>query len=141
MESINIEDLSRNEIMFFINQNSNTASTSHQSSSSTNTTKFRWTTDNDETLLKEVIVEEPYKTKKNSKERKQAWETIASNVNVMVNEKVTSRACNERYEKLKDEYKKKEEQKNELLGLPLLSQQNVKIFWMIYSREREMSRS
>ena len=118
MESINIEDLSRNEIMFFINQNSNTASTSHQSSSSTNSTKFRWTTDNDETLLKEVIVEEPYKTKKFSKERKQAWETIASNVNVMVNGKVTSRACNERYEKLKNEYKKKRSRRTSYWDCP-----------------------
>ena len=42
-----------------------------------------------------------------SKERKQTWEIIASNVNVMVNGKLTSRACNERYEKLKKNYKTK----------------------------------
>ena len=80
MDSINIAELSSNEIIFAIE--SNTASTSRRSTNST--TKFRWTTDSNETLLKEVVIEEPYKTKKKSKERKQAWDTIASNVNVMV---------------------------------------------------------
>ena len=54
--------------------------------------------------MKEVAIEEPYKTKKISREKKQTWEIIASNVNVMVNGKLTSRACNERYEKLKKNY-------------------------------------
>ena len=102
--NIYIADLSSNEIMF--NIESDTASASHQCSNHT-TTKFRWTNDSDGTLMKEVAIKEPDKTKTFSKERKQTWEIIASNVNVMVNGKLTSRACNERYEKLKKNYKTK----------------------------------
>ena len=32
-----------------------------------------------------MAIEEPFKRKKNSKERKKAWETITSNVNAMEN--------------------------------------------------------
>ena len=42
-----------------------------------------------------------------SNERKEEWKKIASNVNAMVNGKVTNRVCNERYEKLKKDYKTK----------------------------------
>lgn len=163
MDSLNIEGLSGNQIMFMVNRvsenenenaqhkqtisvvenSSGTENAQHKQTtsivesssgcSSSNTrkvksgkqkatkkpdTKFRWAPEDDESLLKNIIIEEPYKTKKFSKERKILWDTIAENVNHVIRSgKVTSRGCSERYDTIKSHHKRKRAEEEKASGI------------------------
>lgn len=142
MDSLNIDGLSGNQIMFMINsaeienaahqqatsvgESSSGAGCSYSSTkkksgkqkATTVDTKFRWGPEEDDSLLKNIIIEEPYKGKNISKERNILWNTVAENVNLVINTgKVTSRSCSERYEILKSHHKKKRAEEERASGI------------------------
>ena len=74
-----------------------------------------WNNEKDETLCKEVLLFEPFRFKARTKERGNAWKSIAENLNEMksLHFKVDSRAVRERFGVIQAHYevKKKEEEK------------------------------
>lgn len=80
---------------------------------------FRWKENHNILLLKEVISLEPYKFNKGSKERGQAWDKIAKNLNSIPNSglNTTQRGVRTQYEKLMDEFHKKENKDKAASGI------------------------
>lgn len=74
-----------------------------------------WTKNHDILLCREILVEEPYKFKHGSRERGHCWDTIATNLNSMKEEKfiVDQRSVRDRFTKLEKLHKRRmaEEQK------------------------------
>ena len=73
---------------------------------------MKWSNENDVYLLREVLVEEPFKYKPKSKERGAVWSKIAANMN-SVNEgpvqfNVQQRSVRDRFRLLETKFKEKE---------------------------------
>ena len=70
---------------------------------------MKWTEDHDLTLCGEVLLQEPFKHPKNSKERSDVWGQIALNLNSLASPifKVSKRSVRDRLTLLQSKYKEK----------------------------------
>ncbi|XP_028416828.1 interaptin-like [Dendronephthya gigantea] len=81
---------------------------------------FRWKRDHSILFLKEVLAHEPYRFKKGSKERGDVWSKIANTLNQIPHSwflNVTQRSVRTQYEKLMDEFVKKDKQELAASGI------------------------
>ena len=69
-----------------------------------------WTPQHDILLCREILLVEPYQHKPSTRERGQAWYTIAADLNCIteVNFSVTKRSVRDRFNLLVDKFKKQE---------------------------------
>ena len=79
---------------------------------------FIWKRKHEIMLLREVLVEEPHKYRSGSKERGIAWNKIAEHLNSQDNSmKVTQRSVRERFDKLYQNFKKREREESTASGV------------------------
>ena len=69
---------------------------------------MKWSDDKDKILLREIIVEEPYKFKPKSKERGNIWTVIATHLNEFANFNVNQRSVRDQFNLLATKYKQKQ---------------------------------
>jgi hypothetical protein len=74
---------------------------------------FTFKTTHDEVLLTEVATIEPYKFKAGTKERGNSWREISErlNMNTRLGFKTTQRSVRNRFEKLMEDFERKEKEK------------------------------
>ena len=81
--------------------------------------KMKWTEDHDLTLCGEVLLQEPFKHPKNSKERGEIWGQIAVNLNSLASPtfKVAKRSVRDRLTLLQAKYKEKLREEERASGI------------------------
>ena len=69
-----------------------------------------WTSDHDILLCREVLLVEPFNHKPSTRERSQAWDTIADDLNSITDVKfsVNKRSVRDRFNLIVDKFKKQE---------------------------------
>ena len=79
---------------------------------------FVWKRKHEVLLLREVLVEEPHKYRPGSKERGSAWDKIAEHLNSQESGmKVTKRSVREKFDKLLQDFKKREREERRVSGV------------------------
>lgn len=80
---------------------------------------MKWTEDHDLTLCGEVLLQEPFKHPKNSKERGEVWRQIALNLNSLASPifKVSKRSVRDRLTLLQTKYKEKIREEERASGI------------------------
>ena len=80
---------------------------------------MKWTVEHDLTLCGEVLLQEPFKHPKNSKERGEVWSNIAVNLNSLKNPsfKVSKRSVRDRLTLLQTKYKGKIREEEKASGI------------------------
>lgn len=80
---------------------------------------MKWTEDHDLTLCGEVLLQEPFKHPKNSKERGEVWGQIALNLNSLASPifKVSKRSVRDRLTLLQTKYKEKTREEERASGI------------------------
>ena len=79
---------------------------------------FIWKRKHEALLLREVLVEEPHKYRPGSKERGIAWDKIAEHLNSQESGmKVTKRSVREKFDKLYQDFKKREREESRASGV------------------------
>ena len=80
---------------------------------------MKWTVEHDLTLCGEVLLQEPFKHPKNSKERGEVWSNIAVNLNSLENPsfKVSKRSVRDRLTLLQTKYKGKTREEEKASGI------------------------
>ena len=80
---------------------------------------MKWTVEHDLTLCGEVLLQEPFKHPKNSKERGEVWSNIAVNLNSLENPsfKVSKRSVRDRLTLLQTKYKGKIREEEKASGI------------------------
>ena len=80
---------------------------------------MKWTEDHDLTLCGEVLLQEPFKYPKNSKERGEIWGQIALNLNSLASPifKVSKRSVRDRLTLLQTKYKEKIREEERASGI------------------------
>ena len=77
---------------------------------------FIWKRKHEAMLLREVLVEEPYKYRPGSKERGISWTKIAEHLQES-GMKVTQRSAREKFDKLYQDFKKRENEESRASGV------------------------
>ena len=80
---------------------------------------MKWTVEHDLTLCGEVLLQEPFKHPKNSKERGEVWSNVAVNLNSLENPsfKVSKRSVRDRLTLLQTKYKGKIREEEKASGI------------------------
>ena len=78
-----------------------------------------WTSEHDELLCREILVEEPYRFKLGTRERGQCWDKIASSLNRLGSPRfwVDKRAVRDRFLKLERAFKRKMAEEERASGI------------------------
>ena len=80
---------------------------------------MKWTVEHDLTLCGEVLLQEPFKHPKNSKDRGEVWSNVAVNLNSLENPsfKVSKRSVRDRLTLLQTKYKRKIREEEKASGI------------------------
>ena len=98
---------------------------------------FIWKKHHDLLLLKEVVLEEPFKHNNGSKEKGASWSKIAD-VLTQHGMKVTQRSVRERFDKLYSDFKEREREKKQANGIDVEYNDNHKALRGIHERVLEL---
>lgn len=80
---------------------------------------MRWTAEHDLTLLKEMLLQEPYKYKHGSPERGQVWDIMSQTLNYMEDLyfKVSQRSVRDRFKTISDNFKRRIREEESASGI------------------------
>ena len=98
---------------------------------------FIWKKHHDLLLLKEVVLEEPFKHNNGSKEKGASWSKIADAL-TQHGMKVTQRLVRERFDKLYSDFKEREREKKQANGIDVEYDDNHKALTGIHERVLEL---
>ena len=99
---------------------------------------MKWTEDHDLTLCREVLLQEPFKQPRNSKERGEVWRQIALNLNSLASPifKVSKRSVRDRLTLLQTKYKEKIREEEKASGIDCEETQLVAAVEEILDKEK-----
>ncbi|CAH3138073.1 unnamed protein product [Porites lobata] len=98
---------------------------------------FIWKKHHDLLLLKEVVLEEPFKHNNGSKEKGTSWSKIADAL-TQHGMKVTQRSVRERFDKLYSDFKEREREEKQASGIDVEYDDNHKALAEIHERVLEL---
>lgn len=98
---------------------------------------FIWKRHHDLLLLKEVVLEEPFKHNNGSKEKGASWSKIADAL-TQHGMKVTQRSVRERFDKLYSDFKEREREEKQASGIDVEYDDNHKALAEIHERVLEL---